>query len=84
MHHTDKPRQSRDEQSAAPGKQSAEKDRSKSADAGAAPEQSEQAAPGEPDDADDEDIDEPADPREKRQDPPVPGQPKRIRVNRKH
>lgn len=62
MHHTDKLRQKHDEQSA-------KKDRSKRADTGAAPEQSDE-------------LDDQVDPREKRQDPPVPGQPKKIRVKR--
>jgi hypothetical protein len=87
MKHTDNVK----EQSETP---QADKERaSKTADAGAAPEQAdtEQVAtersdesdksttPGKSDQTPDQD-DELVDPREKRQDPPVPGQPKKIRV----
>ena len=78
MHEKDKPRQTDDQQSA-------EEARSKRADAGAAPEQSDEAPDPKPDPKPDEKPDEKddlVDPREKRQDPPVPGEPKKIRVER--
>ena len=77
MTHTDKHRQEQ-------GEQSALEERSKRADAGAAPEQDDQT-PDKNDTKDDgsdndNNDDELVDPREKRQDPPVEGQPSKIRV----
>ena len=74
----DKSRQTDDKQSV--------EDRSKRADAGAAPEQSDQAPQVAPDKKPggkpgEEEKNEDVDPREKRQDPPVPGQPKKIKVD---
>ena len=84
MNSTDKHRNPQGAESVPEGQGAADKRRttdretaSKQADAGAAPEQSErkpdERVPGEDDDI--------VDPSEKRQDPPVPGQPKKIRVD---